>query len=119
MEDISHDRKLIGSQKPNHIINLVLLDKHYFLNENVEGINKYYLDHYDEINEACKNKSNEWKMKVYTMKNRKGKQVYEINNKKAHMKSWIHHKMAPIPKCRQRNIPKCRHHTISQNVAPL
>ena len=56
-EDISHGKKLIGSQKPNHIINLVLLDKHYFLNENVEGINKYYLDHYDEINEACKNKS--------------------------------------------------------------
>ena len=87
-EDINHGRKLIGSQKPNHIINLVLLDKHFFLNENVEGINKYYLDHYDEINEACKNKSNEWKMKVYTMKNRKGKQVYEINNKQAHMKSY-------------------------------
>ena len=88
MEDINHGRKLIGSQKPNHIINLVLLNKHYFLNENVEGINKYYLDHYDEINEACKNKSNEWKMKVYTIKNRKGKQVYEINNKQAHMKSY-------------------------------
>ena len=87
-EDINHGKKLIGNQKPKHIINLVLLDKHYFLNENVEGINKYYLDHYDEINEACKNKSNEWKMKVYTMKNRKGKQVYEINNKQAHMKSY-------------------------------
>ena len=89
-DDITHGQNTyFGSDKENAIkINLALIEKHYILNEYVEGINKYYLDHYDEINEACKDKSNLWKMHVYAMRNIKGKQVYEINIKKAHMKSY-------------------------------
>ena len=90
-DDITHGKnKYFGSDKKDAIkINLALIEKHYILNENVEGINKYYLDHYDEINEACKDKSNLWRMHVYKlMKNRKGKQVYVINIKQAHMKSY-------------------------------
>ena len=80
--------KLIGSKQPKHTIELALLNKHYILNEDVEGINKYYLEHYDEINETCNNKTVEWRMKVYAQKIRKGKKVYETDNKKAHMKSY-------------------------------
>lgn len=89
-DDITHGQnKYFGSDKEDAIkINLALIEKHYILNENVEGINKYYLDHYDEINEACKDKSNLWKMHVYTMRNIKGKQDYKINIKQAHMKSY-------------------------------
>ena len=89
-DDITHGKnKYFGSDKKDAtVINLALIEKHYILNEYVEGINKYYLDHYDEINEACKDKSNLWKMHVYTMMNIKGKQVYKINIKQAHMKSY-------------------------------
>ena len=76
--------KLIGSKQPKHTIELALLNKHYILNEDVEGINKYYLEHYDEINEACINKPIEWRMKIY----RKESNNYKIKETKAHIKSY-------------------------------
>ena len=72
----------------NKYIKLSLIEKHYILNETNEWINKYYFEHYEEINKHSSNKHENWRMKVYTLKTRKWKKVYETDNKQAHMKSY-------------------------------
>ena len=76
--------KIIGCKQSKYTINLALINKHYILNEDVKGINKYYLEHYDEINEECYNKPVEWRMKIY----RKDGNNYKIKELQAHMKSY-------------------------------
>ena len=84
-DNITGRKKIIGSDKSDaKLIKLALIDEHYILNELVPGINKYYLNHYDEINEACKDKPIEWRMKV---SKKKGK-YYMIDESKAFMKSY-------------------------------
>ena len=78
-DDITGGKKIIGDPK-GKVINLALIHKHYILNETVQGINKYYLDNYEDINEHCKDKSDEWKMKLY--------RKYKIDERRAHMKSY-------------------------------
>ena len=84
-DDITRGKKVIGSIKNDAVkIDLAIIDKHYILNEDVEGINKFALSHYEEIKKACPNKPDEWILKVKRIKNGK----YEIDNAKAHIKSY-------------------------------
>ena len=80
-DDITKGKKIIGSDKQDaKLIKLALIDEHYILNEEVQGINKLYLKNYEEINKECSNKPIEWRMKLY--------KKYMINEKQAHMKSY-------------------------------
>ena len=50
MQDITRGRKIIGSSIDNAtLIELALIDKHYILNETVNGITKYALEHYKQL----------------------------------------------------------------------
>ena len=89
-KDITRGKKVIGSDKPDAIkIDLALIHDHYILNEDVKGINKYALEHYEEIKKANPNKPDEWIFKVYKMRNNR----YETDNSKAHIKSYEFVKM--------------------------
>ena len=71
MEDITSGKKVIGSNKLDAIkINLTLIAKHYILNEEIKGINKFVLTHYNEIKQTYPDKSDEWVLNVY---NKSGK----------------------------------------------
>ena len=84
-DDVTNGKKkYIGDQNPKVIIDLCLLEKHYFLNEQIEGINKYALEHYDEIKKAYPNKPDEWILKVY----RKTGNNYKIDETRAHISSY-------------------------------
>ncbi|MBR4316128.1 MAG: hypothetical protein IKP65_04065, partial [Alphaproteobacteria bacterium] len=84
-DNITKGKKIIGSDKADaKLIKLALIDEHYILNEEVQGINKFYLKNYEEINKACSDKPIEWRMKV---SKKKGK-YYMIDESKAHMKSY-------------------------------
>lgn len=83
--DITSKHKIIGSNLPDaKVVNLALIDEHYILNEEITGISKYYLEHYDQITESCKDKTVEWQMKITKIKNGR----YMIDNQKAHIKSY-------------------------------
>ena len=70
-EDITSGKKVIGSNKLNAIkINLALIAKHYILNEELKGINKFALNHYNEIKQTYPNKNDKWILNVY---NKSGK----------------------------------------------
>ena len=85
LDDITHRKKIIGSAKKDAItIDLVLIDEHYILNEEVQGISRFALEHYKEIKEKCHNKPDEWILKVCRIKNNR----YEINEQKAHINSY-------------------------------
>ena len=85
LHDITHNKKTIGSKKEDAtIIDLVLIDDHYILNEQVKGINKYALEHYKEIKKYCPNKPDEWILKVSKIKNKR----YMIDEQKAHINSY-------------------------------
>jgi len=90
LNDNTHRKnKYFRSDKTNNkYIKLSLIEKHYILNETIEWINKYYFEHYEEINKHISDKHENWRMKVYTLKTRKWKKVYETDNKQAHMKSY-------------------------------
>ena len=84
-EDITRGKKVIGSNKNDAVkIDLALIEKHYILNEEVEGINAYALEHYQEIKNAYPNKPDEWILKVC----RKRGNYYETNEKQAHIRSY-------------------------------
>lgn len=84
-DNITGRKKIIGSDKTDaRMIKLALIDEHYILNEEVQGINKFYLKNYDEINKACSDKPIEWRMKV----SKKRGNRYMIDESKAHMKSY-------------------------------
>ena len=50
-------------------INLALINKHYILNENVEGVSTFYINNYDDIENKCKDKSPIEKFKIKRKKN--------------------------------------------------
>ena len=62
-EDITHGKKgtkgsslrgFFGSDKNDTLkIKLALINKHYILNEDVEGVSTFYLKNYDDIEKAC------------------------------------------------------------------
>ena len=84
-DNITPNKKIIGSNKNDAVkIDLALIDKHYILNEEVEGINKYALEHFIEIKNAYPNKPDEWILKVCK---KKGK-YYLIDESRAHIKSY-------------------------------
>ena len=91
MQEITRGRKIIGcSDKDVTLIELALVDKHYILNETVEGICSYALQHYNQIKQDCPNKPEEWILKVNT---RRGN-THEINNRQAHINSYVLVKIA-------------------------
>jgi hypothetical protein len=54
------------------------------INEEVNGITKYALEHYEEIKQAYPNKPDEWILKV----NKKSGYKYRIDESRAHIKSY-------------------------------
>ena len=70
-DDITHGKdKYFGSNKKDaKKINLVLINKHYVLNENVEGVSTFYINNYDDIEEKCKNKPSIERFKISRVKN--------------------------------------------------
>ena len=69
--DITHGKdKYFGSDKEDaKKINLVLINKHYILNENVEGVSTFYINNYDDIENKCKNKPSIERFKISRVKN--------------------------------------------------
>ena len=68
--DITRGKKVIGSENPDAIkIDLALIHDHYILNEDVQGVNKYALEHYEDIKKANPDKNDEWIFKVYKQLN--------------------------------------------------
>ena len=66
IDDITPGKKIIGSpNKDAVLIQLVLIDKHYILNEVVQGVTAYALKNYKQIKQDCPNKPDEWILKVY------------------------------------------------------
>ena len=62
--------KYFGSDKKDaKKINLVLINKHYVLNENVEGISTFYINNYDDIENKCKDKPTNERFKISRVKN--------------------------------------------------
>ena len=62
--------KYFGSDKEDaKKINLVLINKHYVLNENVEGVSTFYINNYDDIENKCKDKKPEDRFKISRVKN--------------------------------------------------
>ena len=77
-KDITGGKKVIGSTKPDAIkINLALISKHYILNEEVQGVNKYALEHYNEIKQLNPKKLDEWILRVI----KKSGNNFRIDNK--------------------------------------
>ena len=70
-DDITHGKnKYFGSDKQDaKKINLVLINKHYVLNENVEGVSTFYINNYDDIENKCKDKKPEDRFKISRVKN--------------------------------------------------
>ena len=69
--DITHGKdKYFGSDKQDaKKINLVLINKHYILNENVEGVSTFYINNYDDIENKCKDKKPDDRFKISRVKN--------------------------------------------------
>lgn len=62
--------KYFGSNKEDaKKINLVLINKHYILNENVEGVSTFYINNYDDIENKCKDKQAIDRFKISRIKN--------------------------------------------------
>ena len=53
-KDITKGKKFFGSDKDDALkIKLALIDGHYILNEDVEGVSTFYLKNYDDIENTC------------------------------------------------------------------
>ena len=65
-DDITHGQNTyFGSDKDDAIkINLALIEKHYILNEYVQGVSAYYIKNYDNIEDKCKNKPSNERFKI-------------------------------------------------------
>ena len=73
--------KYFGSDKQDaKKINLALINKHYVLNENVEGVSTFYINHYDDIENKCKDKQAIERFKISALDNKK----YKHNKTKYH-----------------------------------
>ena len=84
-DNITPNKKVIGSDKDDAVkIDLALIENHYILNEDVEGINSFGLEHYNEIKQAYPNKPDEWIFKVY----RQNGKYYKTDESRAHIKSY-------------------------------
>ena len=81
-DDITHGKnKYFGSDKEDaKKINLALINKHYVLNENVEGVSTFYINHYDDIENKCKDKQAIERFKISALDNKK----YKHNKTKYH-----------------------------------
>ena len=81
-DDITHGKnKYFGSDKEDaKKINLALINKHYILNENVEGVSTFYINHYDDIENKCKDKQAIERFKISALDNKK----YKHNKTKYH-----------------------------------
>ena len=60
-------------------INLYLIEEHYFLDECIDGITKYYINNIDDIEEKCQNMSQEIRFKLN--KKRNGKHIIDKSHK--------------------------------------
>ena len=67
-------RGFFGSVKNNALkIRLALINGHYILNEDVEGVSTFYLKNYDDIENNCKDITQEEKFKIVKKSNGKYK----------------------------------------------
>ena len=75
-EDITHGKnKFFGSYKKDALkISLALINGHYILNEDVEGVSTFYLKNYDNIELACQDMEATNKFKITKISNGKYKQ---------------------------------------------
>ena len=75
-EDITHGKnKFFGSVKNDAFkIKLALIDEHYILNEDVEGVSTFYIKNYDAIESACQDMEQDYKFKITKISNGKYKQ---------------------------------------------
>ena len=71
-KDITKGKKFFGSDKDDALkIKLALIDGHYILNEDVEGVSTYYIKNYDDIEDKCKDKKPADKFKIARISNGK------------------------------------------------
>ena len=90
-EDITHGKKGIkgsslrgffGSVKDDALkIRLALIDGHYILNEDVEGVSTFYLKNYDDIEKSCSDIEPEEKFKISATKLTAVKNKKYVQNK--------------------------------------
>ena len=86
-EDITHGKnKFFGSVKNDALkIKLALINGHYILNEDVEGVSTYYIKNYDDIEDKCKDMKPADKFKIARISN--GKYVHH-KTKYSEIKSY-------------------------------
>ena len=73
-KDITKGKKFFGSDKDDALkIKLALIDGHYILNEDVEGVSTYYIKYYDDIENKCKDMDPADKFKIVKKSNGKYK----------------------------------------------
>ena len=78
-KDITKGKKFFGSVKDDALkIKLALVNGHYILNEDVEGVSTYYIKNYDDIENKCKDMEPADKFKISRICNGK----YKHNNSK-------------------------------------
>ena len=75
-DDITKGKnKFFGSDKNDALkIRLALINGHYILNEDVEGVSTFYLKNYDDIENNCKDMEQDEKFKIVKKSNGKYKQ---------------------------------------------
>ena len=75
-DDITKGKnKFFGSVKDDALkIRLALINGHYILNEDVEGVSTFYLKNYDDIENNCKDMEQDEKFKIVKKSNGKYKQ---------------------------------------------
>ena len=75
-DDITQGKnKFFGSVKNDALkIRLALINGHYILNEDVEGVSTFYLKNYDDIENKCQDMTQEEKFKITKISNGKYKQ---------------------------------------------
>ena len=71
-KDITKGKKYFGSDKDDALkIKLALINGHYILNEDVEGVSTYYIKNYDDIEDKCKDMKPADKFKIAKKSNGK------------------------------------------------
>ncbi len=82
-DDITHGKnKFFGSVKNDALkIKLSLINKHYILNEDVEGVSTFYLKNYDDIEATCQDMEPEEKFKISATKLTAVKNKKYVQNK--------------------------------------
>ena len=74
-DDITKGKKFFGSDKNDALkIRLALINGHYILNEDVEGVSTFYLKNYDDIEATCQDMEADEKFKIVKKSNGKYKQ---------------------------------------------